>query len=49
MVVRGKEVKSSLYHHILFTVLCVARYLKRSNDTPELNIHKYNNYSHMAQ
>ena len=46
MVVRGKEVKSSLYHRILFTVLCVARYLKRSN---ELNIHKHNNYSHMAQ
>ena len=35
--------KSGLYHHILFTVLCVAAYLKRSNDTPKLNIHKYTN------
>ena len=25
--------------------LCVAEYLKRSNDTPKLNIHKYNNYN----
>ena len=24
--------------------LCVAGYLKRSNDTPKLNIHKYTNY-----
>ena len=24
---------------------CVARYLKRSNDTLELNIHKYTNYN----
>ena len=38
IVVQGKKVKSSLYHHISFTV--VAGYLKRSNDTPKLNIHK---------
>ena len=25
--------------------LCVAGYLKHSNDTPNLNIHKYTNYS----
>ena len=29
--------------HLQF--LCVAGYLKRSNDTPELNIHKYANYN----
>ena len=25
--------------------LCTAGYLKRSNDTPNLNIHKYTNYN----
>ena len=25
--------------------LCVAGYLKYSNDTPKLNIHKYTNYN----
>ena len=29
--------------HLQF--LCVVGYLKRSNDTPKLNIHKYNNYN----
>ena len=37
--------KSSLYHQILLQFLCVAWYLKRSNDTPKLNILKYNNYN----
>ena len=37
--------KSSLRHHILFTVLCVAEYLKRSNNTPKLNIRKFTNYN----
>ena len=37
--------KSSLYHHILLQFLCVVGYLKRSNDTPNLNIHKYTNYN----
>ena len=40
IVVRGKKVKSSLYHQILFTVFKCCRI--RSNDTPKLNIHKYN-------
>ena len=36
---------------ILYTIifylqfLCVARYLKRSNDTPKFNTHKYDNYN----
>ena len=40
--------KSCLY---LYTIkfylqfLCVAGYLKHSNDTPKLNIHKYTNYN----
>ena len=38
IVAKGKKVKSSLYHHISFTG--VVGYLKRSNDTPKLNIHK---------
>ena len=45
IVVKGKKVKSSLYHHTSFTAFCVVEYLKRSNDTPNLNIHKYNNYN----
>ena len=45
IVVKGKKVKSSSYHHISFTVFMRCRYLKRSNDTPKLNIHKYNNYN----
>ena len=32
---KGKKVKSSLYHHISFTFLCVVGYLKRDNDTPK--------------
>ena len=45
IVVKGKKVKSSLYYHTSFTGFCVVEYLKRSNDTPKLNIHKYNNYN----
>ena len=45
IVEKGKKVKSSSYHHISFTVFMRCRYLKRSNDTPKLNIHKYNNYN----
>ena len=45
ILVKGKKVKSSSYHHISFTVFMRCRYLKRSNDTPKLNIHKYNNYN----
>ena len=45
IVVKGKKVKSSLYHHTSFTAFCVVEYLKRSNDTPKLNIQKYNNYN----
>ena len=45
IVVKGKKVKSSSYHHISFTVFMRCRYLKRSNDTSKLNIHKYNNYN----
>ena len=36
--------KSSLYHHILFTVSMRCRYFKGSNDTPKLNIHRYTNH-----
>ena len=36
--------KSCLYHEILLQFLCVAGYLNHSNDTPNLNIHKYPNY-----
>ena len=44
VVVKGKKVKSSLctFHLQFFSV---AGYLKRCNDTPKLNIHKYNNYN----
>ena len=35
--------KSCLYHQFYFQFLCVAGYLKRSIDTPKLNIHKYTN------
>ena len=45
ILVKGKKVKSSSYHHISFTVFMRCRYLKRSNDTPKLNKHKYNNYN----
>ena len=45
IVVKGKKVKSSLYHRFHLQVLCVIGYLKRSNDTSNLNIHKYNNYN----
>ena len=45
IVVKGKKVKSSLYHHISLQFLCAVGYLKRSNYTPKLNIHKYNNYN----
>ena len=37
--------KSSLYHQILLQFLCIARYLNHSNDTPNLNIHKYTYYN----
>ena len=37
---------NSLYHQNLFTAfICVAGYLKRSNDTKKINIHKYTNYN----
>ena len=26
-------------------LLCIAGYLERNNDTPKLNIHKYNSYN----
>ena len=42
IVVRGKKIKRSLYHHIYLQFLSVEGYLKRSNDTPKLNIHKSN-------
>ena len=34
-----------LCNEVLFTFLCVAGYLKHSNNTPKLNIHKYTNYN----
>ena len=43
--VKGKKVKSSLNVTFHLQFLCVAGYLKSSNDTPKLNIHKYNNYN----
>ena len=39
--------KRCLCHQILLQFLCVAGYLKHSNDTPNLNIHKYTNYDIM--
>ena len=35
IVVKGKKVKSSLYHHISFAVFMVVGYLKRGNNTPK--------------
>ena len=40
-----KKAVYTITFHLQF--LCVAGYLKRSNDTPELNIHKYTNYNIM--
>ena len=37
--------KSCLYHQFFFIVFMRCRVLKRSNDTPNLNIHKYANYN----
>ena len=37
--------KSFLYHQILFTVFMIAGHLKHSNDTSNLNIHKYTIYN----
>ena len=43
--------KHCLYHQIVYAIkfclefFCVAGYLKHSNDTPNLNIHKYTNYN----
>ena len=42
---RKHNLGSSLYHQILLQFLCTARYLKHSNDTPNLNIHKYTYYN----
>ena len=36
--------KSCLYHQIL-QFLCVAIYLKHSNDAPNMHIHKYTNHN----
>ena len=33
------------FYVIFYSFLCVAGYLKRSNHTPKLNIHKYTNYN----
>ena len=41
IVVKGKKVKSNLYHHISFTLFMNCRIFK----TPKLNTHKYNNYN----
>ena len=38
-----KKVVSTITFYLQFS--CVAGYLKRSNDTPKLSIHKYNNYN----
>ena len=43
IIVKGKKVKSSLYHHILFTVFMRCRIFE--THSPKLNIHKYNNYN----
>ena len=40
---RKQSLKKILKFYLQF--LCVAGYLKHSNDTPELNIHKYTNYN----
>ena len=40
-----KKLFIPLHNEILFTDFCVAGYLKYSNDTPKLNIHKYTNYN----
>ena len=34
-----------VYNKLYLQFLCVAGYLKHSNDTPKLNIHKYTNYN----
>ena len=39
---RKQSLKKILKFYLQF--LCVAGYLKHSNDTPKLNIHKYTNY-----
>ena len=41
-----KKVNYTITFHL--QILCVAGYLKRSNDTPKLNIHKYTNYNIIA-
>ena len=41
IVVKGKKVKSNLYHHISFTLFMHCRIF----ETPKLNTHKYNNYN----
>ena len=43
IIVKGKKVKSSLYHHISFTVFMRCRIFE--TQSPKLNIHKYNNYN----
>ena len=37
--------KSVLYQQLFLQLLCVAGYLKHSNDTPKRNIYKYTNYN----
>ena len=39
----SKKVVYTITFYLQF--LCVAGYLKHSNDTPKLNIHKYTNYN----
>ena len=41
IVIKGKKVKSNLYHYISFTLFMNCRIFK----TPKLNTHKYNNYN----
>ena len=42
-IIIWKEVVYTIKFYLQF--LCVAEYLKHSNDTPNLNIHKYTNYN----
>ena len=37
--------KSVLYQQLFLQLLCVAGYLKHTNNTPKRNIYKYTNYN----
>ena len=43
LVITSKNIVYTIKFYLQF--LCVAGYLKRSNDKPKLNIHKYTNYN----